>query len=150
MREIIKLFEVGDTTFADDMAAVHEAAREILIKRGALAVTVANIETEVEENIVNISEENDEPKVIDVREENDELKVIDVSKENDETQIDDNDVDDLVNLPSFQYTHEVFLQCLGITAWNELDEDNQNCDGVQGSDVDSEHSNDDDELLFLV
>ena len=35
-REIIKLFELNDTSFAEDMIAVQKAAKEILIKRGSL------------------------------------------------------------------------------------------------------------------
>ena len=35
-REIIKLFEIEDTTFADDMKAVRKIAKQILISRGAL------------------------------------------------------------------------------------------------------------------
>lgn len=34
-REIIKLFEVGDTTFAEDMKAVHKAAKKILEEKGS-------------------------------------------------------------------------------------------------------------------
>ena len=36
VRELVKLFEVGDTTFAEDVASVQAAAREILLKRGCL------------------------------------------------------------------------------------------------------------------
>ena len=36
VRELVKLFEVGDTTFAQDMKLVHETARNILIRRGAI------------------------------------------------------------------------------------------------------------------
>ena len=36
VREMIKLYEVGDTTFAQDMAAAYEASRKILLSRGAL------------------------------------------------------------------------------------------------------------------
>ena len=36
VREIIKLFELNDTTFADDMRAAHKAAKKILKQRGAL------------------------------------------------------------------------------------------------------------------
>ena len=36
-REIIKLFEIGDTTFADDMKAVHKAAKKILDEKGSHA-----------------------------------------------------------------------------------------------------------------
>ena len=36
VREMFKLYEVGYTTFADDMAAAYEASRKILLSRGAL------------------------------------------------------------------------------------------------------------------
>ena len=35
VREIVKLYEIGDTTFAQEIAAVRKAAREILLERGA-------------------------------------------------------------------------------------------------------------------
>ena len=35
-RELVKLYEIGDTTFSEDMAAVCKAARSILMDRGAL------------------------------------------------------------------------------------------------------------------
>ena len=35
VRELVKLYEVGDTTFAQDMALVRKTALEILAKRGA-------------------------------------------------------------------------------------------------------------------
>ena len=40
VREIIKLYEVGDTTYAEDLAAVQRVGREILIKRGSLVEDV--------------------------------------------------------------------------------------------------------------
>ena len=43
-REIIKLFEIGDTTFAEDLKAVHNAAKEILEARGASTNTLEAIE----------------------------------------------------------------------------------------------------------
>ena len=36
-RKIIKLFEIGDTTFAEDMKAVHKTAKRILRERGSHA-----------------------------------------------------------------------------------------------------------------
>ena len=36
VRELVKLYEIGDTTFAEDMATVYKASRDILVKRGAL------------------------------------------------------------------------------------------------------------------
>ena len=44
VRQIIKLFEIGDTTFGEDMNAVHRAAKEILLKRGALDDTTKKID----------------------------------------------------------------------------------------------------------
>ena len=40
VRELVKLYEVGDTTFAEDMRKVYEAARNILIKRKAVGHTI--------------------------------------------------------------------------------------------------------------
>ena len=34
VRNIIKLFELNDTTFDEDMKAVHNAAKEILTRKG--------------------------------------------------------------------------------------------------------------------
>ena len=36
VRKIIKLFEIQDTTFAEEMKAVQEAAKTILKERGSL------------------------------------------------------------------------------------------------------------------
>ena len=36
VRELVKLYEIGDTTFAEDMANVYKASRDILAKRGAV------------------------------------------------------------------------------------------------------------------
>ena len=36
VRKIVKLFELGDTTFGDEMKAAHQAAQEILLQRGLL------------------------------------------------------------------------------------------------------------------
>ena len=36
VREMIKLFELGDTTFAEDISKVHKAAKDILVQKGAL------------------------------------------------------------------------------------------------------------------
>ena len=35
-REIVKLFELGDTTFAEDIRAVHDMAKKILIEKGEI------------------------------------------------------------------------------------------------------------------
>ena len=42
-REIIKLFEIGDTTFAEDLKAVQKAAKEILTRRGASTNTIQEL-----------------------------------------------------------------------------------------------------------
>ena len=44
VRQILKLFEIGDTTFAEDMKAVHRAAKEILLQKGALDETSQKID----------------------------------------------------------------------------------------------------------
>ena len=36
-REIVKLFEISDTTFSEDLKAVQNAAKTILDKRGAFS-----------------------------------------------------------------------------------------------------------------
>ena len=43
VRKIIKLFELNDTTFADEMKAVHQAARKILLERGSLEEATATL-----------------------------------------------------------------------------------------------------------
>ena len=43
VRKIIKLFELNDTTSADEMKAVHQAARKILLERGSLEDATATL-----------------------------------------------------------------------------------------------------------
>ena len=44
VRKMIKLFEIKDTTFAEEMLAVQKAAKEILLKRGSMTdVTMASM-----------------------------------------------------------------------------------------------------------
>ena len=58
IREIIKLFEIGDTTFAEEMKAVHKAARDIIVKRGAIEVD-DDVSKEVSEERDDVHNEND-------------------------------------------------------------------------------------------
>ena len=165
-REIIKLFELSDTTFADDMKAVHKAAKEILVRRGAFD----------EENRENIAVDQDNEENIDVDDPTDEnlvdtaqsnytrqnlLPAAEASRTNSRHSSKGShdtflDTGDLCCSDS-RKQHQPFLTCLGADNWHQLEVGAQASDwnetvpgGGDGCVWDSGCSNDDDEMLFLI
>ena len=130
VREIIKLFEIGDTTFAEEMKAVHKAARDILVRRGALDMDViASKEvSEVEEVVY---------------------------EEKNGTQIVEDLVDDPASQLNFKEVHQPFLSCMAPGDWfpediEELVSEFGGTVGMGSRGFECSGMDETDEILFLI
>ena len=142
VREIIKLFEVNDTTFADEMRAAHKAATKILRQRGALEEA---------------SQIDDWPGV-DATAVNDTV-VKDDSKNDDE--ISTGNQENLEEQPNYEDTtamkcdvsknHQPFISCLSTDEWLQQGAADVSGEAVQGDDGDDDQPDcGAEELLFLL
>ena len=128
VRKIIKLFEIKDTTFAEDMLAVQKAAKEILLKKGSLDPgTIASMAKWP--GVKMPKSPQDSPPV----------------QEADGSQVPVGDSDQF---------HHPLLHCQGVDDWYQLQQDSQQCDGDAGGDqgagLEGSCGYEGDEILFLM
>ena len=152
-RQIIKLFEIGDTTFADEMKAVHKAAKEILMKRGALIDDKNQIDQWP--GLDNNAEADDV-----VQEETDEHERTQEDHELDAEDLHVNTRHTSTDSPTNFFYHgdlclgdsrkpcQPFFSCNSAGAWYQMGEREVSEDGADRKEVLNNEENE--ELLFLV
>ena len=170
-REIIKLFEIGDTTFAEDLKAVHKAAKEILERRGAATNAMEGTEEwpGVDSIVAVEFEEDDDLQLTETciddgtqaEEEEHHQHAAEASTQHirhtstgfSSSFVNDEDL----CLSGSRNTHEHFLSCATARDWFQVgtaldskEGDSSGMESVLDKDKEEEMFSDDDELLFLI
>ena len=152
-REVIKLYEIGDTTFAEDIKAVHTAAKEILKRRGATTNVIGGMDewpvvdiiddesgTQVDERSKALHSDDEDPR----------HNTRHTSTYSSSIFIDNEDL----CLSGTKDQHEAFLSCTIARDWYLLGADQESEEAASKFDSvlekDKDLLSEDEELLFLI
>ena len=134
VREIVKLYEIGDTTYAEDMALVRQTAVEILMKRGSVKEDDRSryVENKINMNTVASQESR-----------------IGVST----SEVDDKNLgaDQSISVDRQADDHLPFLQCISSSSWLESSSSGPDFQFERDLDDNENDTYDDlNEMIFLI